>query len=544
MKNSNDYTPFEDHAQEKNIASPEALEKNLREWVESIIVFCKQDHCHCAGRRADGQETFCSLEKELFAQIYHLGCLCLQLLMACAHAGFDYTPWLQDGRYRLRKEPVVRTIKSLFGEVRYWRCYLVRKNGRGGFYPLDAVLGLTTDGFSPWVVSLCTKLATRMSFSAAKLVFSAFCNWSPSTEAIEYLVLGLGREAGTFMEQHDPPQDEGDVLVIEVDGKATPTATEKELKQRRGKRKKNGHAGRCQRHRGKAKRKARSRKRKGKKKRRKRGDKSKNGRSITLVVMYTLKRGKDGLLHGPKNKTIWGSYASRNVMFAWIRRQATKRGFPPGTNKRVHFAMDGEVCLKKNLQALFPDATFSLDIHHLEEKLWDVGRTYHQEGSDELHDWVDGLRFMLYEGWTGKLLEKLRRMKKRLSPRANRDQAKLEALNKVIKYMETRLDMMEYKKYLDEDLPIASGIIEGAARYVVGERMDCAGMRWIPERAEALLHLRCIELNGDWDNFIQWDYARRKEKMMRGEKVQIRTSQTINISDPNYMVPKELENAA
>ena len=31
-------------------------------------------------------------------------------------------------------------------------------------------------------------------------------------------------------------------------------------------------------------------------------------------------------------------------------------------------------------------------------------------------------------------------------------------------------------------------------------------MRWIPERAEALLHLRCIELNGDWENFITWTY--------------------------------------
>ena len=41
-----------------------------------------------------------------------------------------------------------------------------------------------------------------------------------------------------------------------------------------------------------------------------------------------------------------------------------------------------------------------------------------------------------------------------------------------------------------------SGIVEGAARYVVGERLDCSGMRWIPERAEALFHLRCIELTG------------------------------------------------
>lgn len=47
-----------------------------------------------------------------------------------------------------------------------------------------------------------------------------------------------------------------------------------------------------------------------------------------------------------------------------------------------------------------------------------------------------------------------------------------------------------------------------ADKYVVGERFDCAGMRWIKERAQALLQLRCIELNGQWDEFIDFAYAR------------------------------------
>ncbi len=59
-------------------------------------------------------------------------------------------------------------------------------------------------------------------------------------------------------------------------------------------------------------------------------------------------------------------------------------------------------------------------------------------------------------------------------------------------FTEPLLDMMKYKDYIELDLPTASGIAEGAARYVAGERMDCSGMRWIPERAEAPLHLRCV----------------------------------------------------
>ena len=88
--------------------------------------------------------------------------------------------------------------------------------------------------------------------------------------------------------------------------------------------------------------------------------------------------------------------------------------------------------------------------------------------------------------------------------------------------MSVRLSMMEYKKLIEEGLVIASGIIEGAARYVIGERMDCSGMRWIPERAEALLHLRCIELNGEWESFFEWGYKQWLDKMKQGEKVLIR----------------------
>jgi hypothetical protein len=119
-----------------------------------------------------------------------------------------------------------------------------------------------------------------MSFAASVLVFRCFYGGSPSSEAIQHLVLGMGRDTIAYMEQLEAPEGEGDVLVIEVDGKATPTATEDELKKRRGKRQPKHHRCTCPRHRNKLKRKCR-----GKNKRKEKGDKRKNGRSITLVVM-------------------------------------------------------------------------------------------------------------------------------------------------------------------------------------------------------------------------------------------------------------------
>jgi len=364
-------------------------------------------------------------------------------------------------------------------------------------------------------MSLVSRLSTRVSFATSALLFRCFYGWSPSGEAIECLVLGLGRDACVYMEQVVSYPDEGEVLVIEVDGKASPTATPQELAKRRGKRKKKEGGCHCQRHRHKACKRCR-------RKRRKKGDKSKNGRSATLVVMYTLKRGDDGLLHGPLNKKVWASYAPRQVMLEWARRQATRRGFPPGTDKRIHIVIDGERCLKKGLSKLFPEASFSLDIRHLEEKLWTTGRCFHKEGSPELEEWVEAKRSLLYEGRAAELVLQLKALRKSLSRRAKRDAAKREALTRLIRYMEDRLDMLAYARRIEEDLPIATGIVEGAARYVIGERLDCAGMRWIPERAEALLRLRCIELNGEWDQFFEWSYQQWIEKLRQKEKVIVR----------------------
>jgi len=491
------------------------IEEKIRLECEKNIQFCTQEH--------EGI-TFFQFEKKLWEMVSYMGCLYIQLFLMSCHVSLNCSEWLDTGLYYARKNPMPKTIKTIFGKAIYYRTYLIKKdsNKKVGFFPLDIALGLTSDGFSPSIISLATRLATRVSFLTSVKIFGYFYGWSPSTESVETLVSGLGRQAGSYMEVAVAPEGDGEVLIIEADGKATPTATDEELEKRRKKRGKN-KKGCCQRHRGRQKRKGKKRKR------RKKGDKSKNGRSITIVVMYTLKRGSDGLLHGPINKIVWGSYAPRWVILQWARRQATKRGFPPGTDKRIHIAIDGEPCLKKGLAALFTEATFALDIVHVEEKLWKIGRVYYGEGSEEAEDWVMEMKTLLYEGRVKELLSRLREMEQQLSKRAKRDKSKRVILAVVINYLEPRLDMMKYKDYIEQDLPIASGIVEGAARYVVGERMDCSGMRWIPERAEALLHLRCVELNGDWDKFFEWAYKSWRDKLRKEEKVLVRTDETIEL---------------
>jgi hypothetical protein len=282
----------------------------------------------------------------------------------------------------------------------------------------------------------------------------------------------------------------------------------------------------CQRHRGRARR-----KRRGRKKRRKKGDKSKNGRSATLVVMYTLRRGADGRLHGPCHKKVFGTFGSRQSAIQWARAQATRRGFPPGTDKKVQIVIDGEICLEQRLRRLFPKAILTLDVRHAQEKLWEVGRLFHAEGSAELSGWVEELEQLLYKGHVRALLRRLEQELRGVSLRGPGTKEKRTVLEAVIGYLEARVKLMDYGRLRNEDLVIASGVVEGAARYVVGERLDNSGMRWIEERAEAPLLLRCIEVNGDWDAFMSWSQEQRIQELERGQIVQIRSKTPTQLPD-------------
>ena len=69
--------------------------------------------------------------------------------------------------------------------------------------------------------------------------------------------------------------------------------------------------------------------------------------------------------------------------------------------------IDGELCLEQRCRRLFPGAILTLDIRHAQEKLWEVGRLFHQEGSAELTRWVEDLEELLYKGHVRTLLRRL-----------------------------------------------------------------------------------------------------------------------------------------
>ena len=99
----------------------------------------------------------------------------------------------------------------------------------------------------------------------------------------------------------------------------------------------------------------------------------------------------------------------------WARAEATKRGFGPDTTKIVQIVLDGAKSLKHNLKKLFPQAIFTLDVCHVVEKLWALGRHFHKEGSEELKAWVEELKALVYAGKTKKLLKRLEKLLARMA---------------------------------------------------------------------------------------------------------------------------------
>jgi len=220
--------------------------------------------------------------------------------------------------------------------------------------------------------------------------------------------------------------------------------------------------------------------------------------------MYTLKKARDEdgkpVLLGPINKRVYASYAPKRHAFAIARREARKRGFSAKSRKTVHIVTDGDEDLERHIKDFFPKARHTLDIMHVLEYFWEAGRFVFKEGSDELVAWVKRQERRLYRGNTGNAILALNELDVSSS-----NERRLEQIRS---YLRKRIALMHYHELRKEDLDVASGVVEGAVRHVIGKRFDSSGMRWIRERAEALLQLRCIEINGDWDDFVSFVEAR------------------------------------
>lgn len=492
------------------MASSKEIDEELQAEVAGLAAHARA-YAEC------GQTSLSDLEAAVSRRLKAVGRLVMLLALTIGEEQLEPETKRKEKSY-VRRPRQKKWLGTIFGGILYFRTYLraaAREEDRSGLHPLDQQWGITRDRFSMNVMATSARLATHVSFDICKDLLEEFWGWSPAKDSIEQMVLGLGADTEDYFEQTPPPPGDGEVLVIQIDGKGAPTATQSELSKRRQPWKGKVKAP-SPRHRGRMRRKGWQKPR-----RRKPGDKRKNAKMATVVVMYTLKRDGD-LLLGPINKRVYGSFAPKRHAFAWAAREAAKRGFDPMSDKSlIQFVSDGDPDLRVLAEEYLPCAVQTIDLMHVMEYLWSVGECLHSVGSGELSDWVSHQKRRLLRGHHRRVIREVEEVIAKLKRRGKLSKGRRERLEKALGYLRSNEYRMDYKWVLEMDLELASGAVEGAIKHVMGKRLDNGGMRWIKERAEAVLQLRCIEVNGQWRDFVSFVERRTGDNLTRGAPVRV-----------------------
>jgi hypothetical protein len=171
--------------------------------------------------------------------------------------------------------------------------------------------------------------------------------------------------------------------------------------------------------------------------------------------------------------------------------------------------MDGQQSLWDLKNEWFPEAVSILDLFHVLKRLWAVAQTVHKEQSAEAGEFVTHHLRMLLEGKVSYVIRNFRAL---LDTRHLRG-TKRQTIQQAITYYHNNRQHMRYDEYLAAGYPIASGVVEGACRHLVKDRLERTGMRWELEGAQAMLSVRAIYLNDLWDEFIAYRIHQEQQNL-------------------------------
>jgi hypothetical protein len=93
------------------------------------------------------------------------------------------------------------------------------------------------------------------------------------------------------------------------------------------------------------------------------------------------------------------------------------------------------------------------------------------------------------------------------------DAAKRKPADTAAAYLLNKKPYLDYPTALARGWPIATGVIEGACRHLVKDRMDRTGARWGLAGAEAILKLRALHSNGDFDDYWAYHLAQEQHRV-------------------------------
>lgn len=442
------------------------------------------------------EERIDRAERGLLDRLLKLGHTLLERFVA-GHGSGDMGETLDvdDQKYKRLEATHHRRYVSIFGELKIDRVvYGTRETQKLQAVPLDAVLGLPESDFShvlqDWLQQFCVKDSYAESVGA----LAGLLNLKVSVGAAEDINAQMAKhgEEYRFDQAPPPPEEEGELFVVTADGKGVVMRKPDQPEQPKAKS-------------------AETDGKKGTKRMAYVGAVYSVDRFIRTAedVMDELKRRQRAAERPqPVGKRLWAEMTrlgeeeelitGRTVLFGQMAEELTPRNLDMA--KPVVCLMDGERALWLAKETFFAESVVEiLDLFHASQRLWNAAHVFHERGSTKAQQFVDARLLMLLEGKVGRVIGGLRQM---LTKHALTSKRRKE-LQKVITYFDNNRERMRYNEYLAQGYPIGSGVAEGACRHLVKDRMEGTGMRWRHEPAQAMLHLRAIYLNKDWDDFIE-----------------------------------------
>lgn len=431
------------------------------------------------------------VERGLFARLLAIGFILLEAFVAKFGHGDAGKTVEREGRTLRRSDtPHRRRYLSIFGELMIERfVYAIRPKQKIEYVPVDGQLGLPVGESSYVLEDWLQKLCVKDSFDEGVQTLHDWLGVKLNVRSAESINRRMAEHAESYRQSqpHPPSDEEGEIVVVAGDGKGVPMR--RPLEERMGRSKRLG-----------------------------KGEKKNKKQMAYVGAVYTIDRfcrTPDDVIDEvdrqecakdrpkPRHKRVWVEMTrqcedapanGKTRLFAQLGVEVESRD--ADRDKPIVCLMDGERALWEAMRQWLPEQTVGiLDLYHVMEYLWKAAHCFHAEKSDEAEGFVTARLRMLLEGKVGYLIGGLRR--KVASLRG----AKRKRLLTVIGYLENNRRHMRYDEYLAVGYPIGSGVIEGACRHVVKDRMELSGMRWTVDGAQAMLHLRSIYLNGDWKEF-------------------------------------------
>lgn len=221
------------------------------------------------------------------------------------------------------------------------------------------------------------------------------------------------------------------------------------------------------------------------------------------------------ILDKPRNKRVQASLKKTTTqVMEDTFRQAQQRD--PTLARDWIALMDGSLDLARNVKAqaaaLGKEVTLILDFIHVLQYLWRAADALYGSTSEETEPWVLERLLKILQGQVSQVAAGIRSSatKREISGTAR------EKLDECANYMLSHKEMMKYDKYLAAGWPIATGVIEGTCRHLVKDRMDLTGARWRLSSAEAVLQVRALRINEQWEEYWKFHEERCKQQRFAG----------------------------